>query len=599
MISTKSRPSTGSVTDTRKSNRWFRLGSHRGEIDQLLDLYWGGPERRITGLTVRIIAVNALALLGLFMGILYLGQYQTGLISAKLEIFENEIYLVSAALTEGAIDRGTNHSDEVNSVIREDDVKRMAGRLGATLGSRVLVFNAEGKLVADSQVLQEEQDIRPLFRVIKQEEKFESVEILKNMAGYIVSLLPEHDRLPLYSGVSSTYGQDYHDVREAMRRRVSISVWRDSQDEIILTGAMPMLGEAKLLGIVMLVSEGRDISESLGNAWFNIVVIFLVTLLITILLSIYLSGSIASPLRKLAHAAENVRKGKLKHTEIPDMSDRNDEIGELSLVLRDMTQALWDRMDAIESFASDVSHEIKNPLTSLKSAIETASIVKKKADRDKMLAIIQHDVERLDRLITDISHASRLDAALSRETFELVNLSVLLRDIFDAYKNPLDRRADTERAHAASADEALFNGVYIYLDLPQGEDVWIIGSWVRLTQVFQNILSNALSFSSVSGRVRLYLEVKGKRATVFIEDEGPGIPESKLTAIFDRFYSERPEHEDYGSHSGLGLSICKQIVTAHNGLIYADNVIDPHGAVKGARFAVILNIAKVPEEHKG
>ncbi|MCB1783039.1 MAG: stimulus-sensing domain-containing protein [Alphaproteobacteria bacterium] len=585
--------STELDTGTGKNNRWFRVGTQRGEIDQLIDLYWGGPERRITGLTVRIIGVNVLALFSLLLGIVYLGQYQTGLISAKLEIFENEIYLVTAALSEGAVQGHLSDEERATDPLLKDEAKNMVGRLGATLGSRILIFDANGVLVADSEVSQSEKEISPLFRVVKDNEKLQSVEILKDMAGFIVSLLPEHDTLPLYRGILSKYARDYPDALEALKRRVSISVWRDSQDEIILTGAMSMVDNGQIVGVVMLVSEGKDINEALGDAWFDIVMIFLVTLLITILLSIYLSGVIAQPLRKLASAAENVRKGKMKYTEIPDMSDRHDEIGELSLVLRDMTQALWDRMDTIEAFASDVSHEIKNPLTSLKSAIETASVVKKKADLDKLLGIIQHDVERLDRLITDISTASKLDAALSRETFEPVNLSKLLRDLVDMYKNPLER-GDVSSSGDHALHEAVKDGVLIRVTLPPGGDVWVVGSAGRLIQVFQNILSNALSFSTVKGKITIAAEVKGKRVTVYIDDEGPGIPESKLGAIFERFYSERPQHEDYGKHSGLGLSICKQIVMAHKGLIYADNVMDRGGVVKGARFAVILNTVKAP-----
>jgi len=335
-----------------------------------------------------------------------------------------------------------------------------------------------------------------------------------------------------------------------------------------------------------MVSDGEDINHALGDAWFNILKIFLLTLFITILLSIYLSGVIARPLRKLASAAENVRKGKLKHTEIPDMSDRKDEIGELSIVLRDMTNALWDRMDTIEAFAADVSHEIKNPLTSLKSAVETAFIVKNKEDMDKLLEIIKHDIERLDRLISDISNASRLDAELSREMFNKIDMKALLRHLLDSYKSPLEREA--ENSH--NSDEALKDGILITLDMADHADIFVRGSEGRLIQVFQNIISNAISFAPIKTTIKILVTLKGNRVTIAIEDEGSGIPENQLENVFGRFYSERPEHEKYGQHSGLGLSICKQIITAHNGIIYAENNKDRDGNVIGARFVVILNV---------
>ena len=586
MNSTESKHYTESDTATKKSSRWFRIGSHRGEIDQLFDLYWGGPERRITGLTIRIIGVNALALLSLLIGILYLGQYQTRLIEAKLEIFETEVYLMTAAISEGAVKREEVKGSGNNLKILQSESRRIISRLQSTLGKQVLVFDHEGILIADSKIHRPDVEPQPFFSAKKEEDSFESIEILKHMAGSIVSLLPDHNDLPLYTGTSSQYAQDYPDGLAAINRRLSMSVWRNTEDEIVLTAAMPVLDHDDLLGVVMLVNEGHDIREALGDAWFDIIIIFMATLLITVLLSIYLSGLIAKPLRNLARAAENVRKGKLKHTEIPDMSERNDEIGELSIVLRDMTQALWDRMDSIEVFAADVAHEIKNPLTSLKSAVETAGIVKKREDRDKLLSIIQHDVERLDRLISDISSASRLDAELSRESFERVNLTILMKDLIDMFKNPLEREQEEQKGGGYSVVK---DGITIKLEMPQDEDIFVMGSSGRLSQVFHNIIANALSFSSVNGFVRITLEVKANRVSIFFDDEGPGIPENHLETIFERFYSERPQHEDYGRHSGLGLSICKQIITAHNGVLYADNNKDRNGKTKGARFVVILN----------
>ncbi|MCK5375000.1 MAG: HAMP domain-containing histidine kinase, partial [Alphaproteobacteria bacterium] len=239
-------------------------------------------------------------------------------------------------------------------------------------------------------------------------------------------------------------------------------------------------------------------------------------------------------------------------------------------------------------------HEIKNPLTSLKSAVETALIVKNKKDLNKLLAIIKDDIDRMDRLITDISHASRLDAELSREQFEAIDLNVLLRSLLDSYKDPLARKDVGEE----SQDHAVYNDVRITLALPERTEIFVRGSEGRLIQVFQNIVANALSFSPKGSTVRIIVTLKNKRATVIIEDEGLGIPRKQLKNVFKRFYSERPEHEKYGQHSGLGLSICEQIVTAHNGVIYAENKKDEQGNVSGARFVVILNSEAILDMEK-
>ena len=587
MDSTKSKRSTESDTAIKKTSRWFRIGTHRGEIDQLFDLYWGGKERRITNLTLRIMGVNALAVITLILGVVYLSQYHMTLISSRLEHFETELKLVTAAITEGALADEVTAEGEVY-FLSHSRVELLSARLGATLNKRVMVFDEKGEMIADSELLIEKYQIKPIFQVVREEKrKLESVEVLKEMASWIVAFFPEHNTLPLFEGITSEKAIDYHDAAEAYDKKLNMTPWRDVSGDLVLTASMPILSDTRAVrGVVMMISDGADIKEALGDAWFNILKIFLVTLIITVLLSIYLSGVIARPLRKLASAAENVRKGKLKHTEIPDMSDRNDEIGELSIVLRDMTHALWDRMDTIEAFAADVSHEIKNPLTSLKSAVETASIVKKKEDLQRLLDIIKHDIERLDRLISDISNASRLDAELSREAFGVINFKTLLRNLLDSYKSPLER----EMQNRYNSDEALKDGIMITLDMPDHADIYVRGSEGRLIQVFQNIIANALSFAPVKSTIKILVTLKGNRVSIAIEDEGPGIPENQLDNVFKRFYSERPEHEKYGQHSGLGLSICKQIITAHNGIIYAENNIERDGEVSGARFVVLLNV---------
>lgn len=580
---TKSKHSTASDTAIAKTSRWLRLSAHRDEIDQLFDLYWGGKERRITRLTLKIMGINIIVLFALLIGVIYLSQYQEKLITSKLEVFQTEIYLLSAALTEGAAHTENGQVKALDPVRVQD----LSTRLAPGIGKKIMVFGPDAKLLGASSEVDENQNLLPFLKDGVEKRKLQSVEILKDVGRLLFFFLPRTVSFPVFVGTDFEDGMDYPDVAQAYQtEHLSVSPWQDNKGVVILTAALPIFSNGNMIGVVYLVASGEEMFQAMGDAWFDIFKIFLFSLFSTIFISIYLSGVISRPLKNLANAAERVRKGKLKYTDIPDLSDRNDEIGDLSVVLREMMQALWERMDAIESFAADVSHEIKNPLTSLKSAVETISIVKKNEDKEKLLEIIRHDIDRLDRLITDISSASKLDAELSRENFSLIDMRTLIRNLLDVYKNPLER-AQSAQGNALTG-HALKDGVIIEMKLPK-DDCIVLGSEGRLNQVFQNIISNALSFSPLKSKITIVVTKKANTVNIAIEDGGPGIPENKLDSVFDRFYSERPQHEDYGRHSGLGLSICKQIVQAHGGVIYAENVKDRAKNIKGARFVVILS----------
>jgi len=303
--------------------------------------------------------------------------------------------------------------------------------------------------------------------------------------------------------------------------------------------------------------------------------IFAVTLLVTVLVSLYLASTIAQPIRRLAAATQRAR-GRGGRIEIPELTGRNDEIGELAGALREMTDALWLRMRAIESFAADVAHEIKNPLSSLRSAVETVARISDPEKQRRLIVIIQEDVERLDRLISDISDASRLDAELGRVEFSPTDIAAMLRTLVEIH--------ETTRAPGSPL---------LVLEFPadqpgRSRPLIVPGIESRLSQVFLNLIANAVSFSPPGGKIRIAAQPDGRAVLVTVEDQGPGIPEDKLTAIFDRFYTERPAGEKFGRHSGLGLSISKQIVEAHRGRIWAENRTDPAGAVRGARFLIRL-----------
>ena len=586
-----------SDTDTKNSKekahqsygprRWFRLAPHRPdvpELEHLLDFYWGGPERRITGITLRIIAVNALALFILMFGIIYLGQYQSSLITARLQTFETELKLISAALSEKTLE--TNQNTDTGRIVY-DRAKPLVARLASISRQRIQIFDTQGTQILDSTSL-------PLTESWPNQQllnrtHFQSIETLKSLARVIMGLFPDRQTLPYYPDTHGKNARLIPDASDALSNTVSLSVWHNKNEKFFLSAAAPLLIEDKVAGVVLLTREGTEMEEDIARVWLDVLKVFFVALILTIMLSIYLSGVIARPLKKLARAAERVRRGQARADEIPDLSHRHDEIGELSLALKQMTNALWERMDSIEHFAADVSHELKNPLTSLSSAIETASIVKKASDRKKMMDIIKHDVQRLDRLISDISSASRIDSELSREAFEKISLRTMLCGLIEAYsKNPLER----SNTHHQSWDRSIHaKKATIKLKNTRPEDIILWGLEGRLAQVFQNLLSNALSFSPEGGIITVDVTQMATKVRITVEDQGPGIPKNKIQTIFDRFYSERPEHEHYGQHSGLGLSICRQIVEAHGGQIFAENIYGPEEKPRGACFTVLLNKA--------
>lgn len=544
----------------------------------------------MSSLTIKILAVNIVAIMILGLGILYLGQYTDGLITGELESMRSEARLFAGAIAEGAVrpvfQVSPNPYEEptATEAIKPELARRMVRRLGQIGKSRVRLFAVDGSVLMDSHQLMGPGGIVQVetLEPVQQDVGFDS--LFAQSATRFLSLIPMQTSLPGYPENTAGDVFTFPDTQAALLGNVKATAWqRTSSGRIILTAAAPIQKIKQVMGVVLLIRDGAELEHSIAEIRVDVFRVFLGSLGITVMLSIYLSGLISRPLQRLAAAAEAVRLGKGRHVEIPDMSPRNDEIGELSLALRDMTQALWNRMDTIERFAADVAHEIKNPLTSLRSAVETATRIRDEESRTKLMDIIQHDVRRLDRLITDISSASRLDAELSREEMGTVDLRLLLTALRDAHKKPL------ARARGGQEDDDM----NIYLESPK-EDVFVHGSEDRLTQVFGNLLSNALSFSPPEGRVRVRIvpDTQDRKIVhIYVEDQGPGIPENKLETIFERFYTERPQAETYGNHSGLGLSISRQIVEAHSGSIWAENIKNEAGHISGARFCVTLDRA--------
>lgn len=556
------------------------------------------PRRRVrhfSPLTLRILAVNMLALAILLGGLLYLSTYQQWLIDKEVSALTTEARIFAGALGEGAMQPATDEFNEPTNQLSYELARQMVRRLVETTDTRTRLFAPNGDLIADSRVLGGPKGTVQIEELPPLRDGNRLTEIGIAIYDYIVNAVPEREHLPAYPNEKDPTAENYPDVMKALSGEIGSNVWRigrpDGRSDMVLTVAVPVQRYKKVLGAVYISRGGAAVDEAVREFRMDILRLFAITLGVTVLLSFYLAGTIARPIRRLANAADEVRHGHGRQVSIPDFSRRRDEVGDLSVSLREMTDAIWNRMDAIERFAADVAHEIKNPLTSMRSAVETVQRVKTDEQRQRLLSIIHHDVQRLDRLISDISNASRLDAELSRARAEPADVGQMLTMLANIHDATLGN-AETLREVAAEAGGDVTDAplpVRVEVDLPNTRNGLVVpGLEGRLTQVFQNLLSNALSFSPPGGVVRFKARSFPDRVEITCEDQGPGIPEGKLDAIFDRFYSERPKSEAFGKHSGLGLSISKQIIDAHQGRIFAGNIKGPDGTVQGARFTVVL-----------
>lgn len=527
-----------------------------------------GRRRTLSPLTLRILALNILPLITLVGGLLYLGEYQRSLLDAKLEALGTQGRIFAGALGETAVRVGAGGSHQLNQAV----ASHVARRLVAATGARARLFDSAGKLVVDSRTLMvpggfvQEEELPPLGS-----DNWLGDRII-DAYDWVVDWLPEPEGLPPYTELADQRASDYPEVMTALAGDAAGAVRRSEQGHVVLSFAVPVQRLKKVAGALMLTAGGSEIENDLRAVRLGILKIFGIVLLITVLLSFYLAGTIARPIRRLAAAANQVGQGPGRQVTIPDFTRRQDEIGDLSGALRQMTDELWQRMEAVESFAADVAHEIKNPLTSLRSAVETAAKVTDAGRQRKLMAIIVDDVQRLDRLISDISHASRLDAELSRTQPSHVDVERMLEAL-----------AEVHRATAGPGDPQ------IEVVVPERPGTLVVsGIEDRLVQVLRNLLSNATSFTPEGGAIRIRGSVDGDFVVVTVSDQGPGIPPASLKSIFDRFYSARPEGEKFGTHSGLGLSISRQIVEAHGGEIYAENLRGQDGRIVGACFVIRL-----------
>ena len=551
----------------------------RGTVaSRLRDL--GRPRiRAFSPLTRRILVVNLVALLIPIGGLLYLGEYRRSLINAELDALRSEGEIISAALGVGAVARIGDNEEE----LMPETTRLLLHRIVLANDTRARLFHSDGTLMMDSRSFDgpnNEVEVQPLFGPAG--DTMGDFDPFFRIYDQVFEWLPPRTEREPYLEQPVQLASDYFEVQSAMIGEPAEAVRHRDDGALVLSVAVPVQRYKQVLAALMISTEDEDIRAALGNVRSNILRVSAVALGITVLLSFYLAGTIARPIWRLAAAAHKVRRGQAEMggrldpnwpSMIPDMADRGDEIGDLSAALRAMAESLSHRMGAIERFAADVSHELKNPLSSLRSAVETLARIDDPERRNRLMAIVLDDVQRLNRLISDISDASRLDAELSRMTMEPVDLRALLSLLVDIEATNVD-------------------GPAVLLDCPGEGPVMVSGMRDRIVQILHNLLSNAKSFSPPDGSVRLRLTTGKSSVVVTCDDDGPGIPDGKLDTIFERFYTERPDGEKFGTHSGLGLSISRQIAISHGGTLRAENRRDSQGYVVGARFILTLPLPR-------
>jgi two-component system sensor histidine kinase ChvG len=549
-----------------------------------------------SSLTRRIIFLNLTGLLALVIGILYLSQFRAGLIDARIQSLLVQGEIIAGAIAASAtvenetitidldklleLQTGESYGPSEEALsgiefpINPERVAPVLRRLVSPTNTRARIYDRDGALILDSRNLYPRADVLRFDLPPLAQEK---PGLLERAFNAVRKWLNRGD-LPLYRELGPENGKRYEEVARALSGLKASMVRINDRGEVIVSVAVPVQRFRSVRGALMLQTQGADIDDMVGAERLAIFKVFVVAAAVMVVLSFLLAGTIAGPVRRLAASAERVRRRTRSRVEIPDFTRRRDEIGDLSGALRVMTSTLYSRIEAIERFAADVAHELKNPLTSLRSAVETLPLAKTEESRGRLLAVIQHDVQRLDRLISDISDASRLDAELQRQEATPVDLVQLLTTVVTI-------------ANEVPSE----NGVAVTLTFEGGgpKAYRVPGHDSRLGQVIDNLIDNARSFSPPGGTVRITCRRLKNEVEIVVDDDGPGVRPEALSKIFERFYTDRPD-QGFGQNSGLGLSISMQIVEAHDGQLWAENrhsVPDDSGGppqVLGARFVVRL-----------
>jgi len=528
-------------------------------------------------LTRRIVVLNLVALAVLVGGILYLNQWRAGLIDARVQSLRVQGEIIAAAIAAsatvdsdviqvdpdrllqlksgGAVSGLSYYDPNLEFPINPERVAPLLRNLVTPTRTRARIYDQSGFMILDSASIYSRGEVirsgKPLAG---------STGLGNDWWTTVMSWVPGDD-FPPYKEYGADEGTKYPEVAAALSGAPADVVRVDADHQLVISVAVPVQRVRATVGVLLLSTAPGEIDSIVATERWGVLRIALVAATVTIVLSLLLASTIAGPLRRLSEAAEKVQTSPTSREEIPDFTYRTDEVGHLSRALRSMTSSLYNRIEAIERFAADVAHELKNPLTSLRSAVETLPRAKRPEDRERLNAIIQHDVRRLDRLISDISNASRLDAELAREMSEPVDLGKL-----------------TETMVSMQHDLAAPHEVNVVLDKQGRYPPTLIGHDSRLAQVINNLIDNAVSFSPKGGTVTVSIATTEDKIVATVKDEGPGI-RGDISRIFQRFYTDRPDGEHFSDHSGLGLAISKQIIDAHRGTIVAANRTDRSGAI--------------------
>jgi len=602
----KTPPSLAAMPDRLKD-----IATPPAETEELADVAEDGAPQpaatrqswfALTSITARIILINILGLVILAIGILYFNQFRQGLIDARVQSLTTQAQIIAAAVSGSATaDTGSividpDLMDDSNESTQNDtdpaegldfpiDPEKsgpVLRRLLANTTNRARIIDPDGNLVIDSRFLYGADIIES--DIGRQVTPPGAIERWWNNA---LDWAFAHD-YPVFEDYSLDSNAARPEVAAALNG-ASVSIVRlNDKREIIVLVSVPVQRFRAVLGALVLSNQGGEIDTVLWAERRIVLLTFAFASFVATLLSVLLASTIANPIRRLSAAAQKVRHGINKRAGIPDFSHRRDEIGDLSGSLRDMTGALYKRIDAIEAFAADVSHELKNPLTSLRSAVETLAFIKTDEQRQRLIDIVKMDVKRMDRLITDISDASRLDAELARTEARPVDIARLLGAIA-VMTNETAKPGQAEIVLTVQPPAA---------GATQEETYRILGQDSRLSQVFSNLIDNARSFTAPGSKINVRLRNPGGEIEVRVEDSGPGIRPENLEKVFERFYTDRPE-QSFGNNSGLGLAISRQIVEAHKGRIWAENRMGAKNAqgeraVLGARF--VVRLPRLPDD---
>lgn len=550
-----------------------------------------------SSLSRRIFVSNIAGLCILLIGILYLSKHNAWLIEAKRDSLIAQGEIIAAGIASNAsidrADRVVLDPDKLPEIeggkipfrndgfasldlsIQPEIVTQVLRRLmPRTKNVRARIYARDGTLIVDSaQILQRGQIARN-----------EPVPADRPKARTIWTRIAEKlngSDLPVYQEIGTASGTTYPEVRMALGSGIATPMVLLTKDgEQIVSIAAPIRRLGAVQGVLLLSTKPGEIDDILDAERKVIFTFAAIALLATILASMLLARTVAGPMRRLSAAAEHVSHNITARHDLPEFKGRNDEIGQMAAAFRSMTAALYRRIEASEKFAADVAHELKNPLTAARSTAESLTYAKSEEQRNQLVAQIQIEIQRLSRLITDVSNASRLDAELARQLTEPVDLTVVTKGIVSTFRDILSEQTKS-----------------ISIDLPAasaGQNLVVEGHEGRISQVLTNLIDNALSFSPVDGAVKVRLLRNGANVEVAVEDQGPGIDEDRLETVFDRFYTYRPTAEgSRGSNSGLGLSISREIVRAHRGRIWAENryADGNSGRRIGARFVVQFPVA--------